>query len=270
MFEVLPVNDKNIFAFKASGKLTDEDYKQLIPVMEDLISESGAISLYVELDDFQGWDKEAAWDDMRFYFQHDRDFRRIAIVGENKLEHSGVVLANFFSRTEMRFFKKEKAAQAMLWLEEADKQQREKPLEPYKHIVLATDFSPYSERAAIRAGELAKQYGARLSVLNIVEDVAVYAEGYDPIQANIELDEELKSIAEVNIRSFAQRTGLGKEAVLEVQWGSPKWAISSWAQENEADLVILGTHGRHGFGRLLGSVSNSVMHQAHCDVLVVK
>ncbi|MEE9491992.1 MAG: universal stress protein [Gammaproteobacteria bacterium] len=57
---------------------------------------------------------------------------------------------------------------------------------------------------------------------------------------------------------------------MEVQWGMPKSGIVSWAREHNTDLIIMGSHGRHGLERLLGSVSSSVLHQSPCDVLVVR
>ncbi len=272
MFEIIPVNEENIFAFKASGKLTDEDYKTFLPELEALIRKHDKISLYVELEDFKGWKPGAVWDDLRFGIQHDKDFRRIAVVGDNAMEHLGVGLANFFTRTEMRFFEKSEADKAWEWLREKPEQEDSlRPVTPYRNILLATDFSVWSERAAHRARELCAQYDAKLHVLHIVEPMVFYYDDYDPILAGMPLNDETQIVqAEDSMKKFAERTQLGKDADLEVQWGTPKWSIVSWAREKDIDLIIVGSHGRHGLARLLGSVSSGVLNQAHCDVLVVK
>ena len=272
MFELLPVNDKGIFAFKASGKLSDADYRKFLPTLEELIRKSGRVSLYIELEDFQGWEPKAAWDDLRFGMQHDRDFRRIAIVGDKAWEHSAIALANFFTHSKMLFFSKAEAELAWDWLKETPHQQEPvTPVQPYRHILLATDFSEFSERAALRALELSQHYNARFEVLHVVEEMVFYAEEYDPVIADIPLQNEvLKEQAEVSMKKFAGRTGLPGDIRLEVQWGQPKWGIVSWSREQDIDLIVMGSHGRHGFKRLLGSVSSSVLHQAHCEVLVVK
>lgn len=272
MFEILPVNKKGVFAFKVSGKLSDADYKAFLPELEKQIREAGLVSLYIELEDFQGWEAKAAWDDLRFGWQHDKDFKRIAIVGDNTWEHAGAGLANFFTRTEIRFFSKTDAAKSWDWLEEIPLQKEAlKPLQPYRHILLATDFSAFSETAAHRALELSRQYGAQLEALHIVEEMVFYTDLYDPVIADIPLqDDTLKEQAEDSMQKFAERTGLPKEVKLEVQWGRPNWSIVSWAREKEVDLIVMGSHGRHGLERLLGSVSSSVLHQSPCDVLVVK
>ena len=272
MFELIPVNDKHVLAFKATGKLTDADYQAFLPELEKLIRETGCISLYIELEDFRGWEAKAAWDDLRFGLQHDKDFKRIAIVGDKAWEHTAIALANFFTRTEIHFFSKDEAKNAWDWLEEKPQQKIPiKSAKAYRKLLLATDFSQYSERAAHRAVEISRQYGAQLEVLHVVEEMVFYRQWDDPVIADIPLrDDSLKEQAEDSMSVFAERTGLGKDVVLNVQWGHPKWSIVSWAREKEVDLIVVGSHGRHGIERLLGSVSSSVLHQAPCDVLVVK
>jgi universal stress protein A len=57
------------------------------------------------------------------------------------------------------------------------------------------------------------------------------------------------------------------------QWlelGSPKLEIVRIAEENDVDLIVVGSHGRHGFALLLGSTANGVLHHATCDVLAVR
>ncbi len=270
MFEILPTSDKGIFAFRASGKLTDADYQQFLPGLEARIRESGCLSLYVELEDFRGWEPKAAWDDLRFGLQHDRDFRRIAIVGDNFWEHSAIALAGLFMHTEMRFFDKSESKAAWDWLQE--KTQRElQPVQAYRSILLATDLSPNSEPAALRARQLADQHGAMLEVLYVAEDMAFYTNASEPVDAGLVLDEEdLRVQAEAGMHRFVERTGLDKAVTQQIQWGNPRWAIVSWAREKQVDLIVVGSHGRHGLARLLGSVSNAVLHQAPCDVLVVR
>jgi universal stress protein A len=57
------------------------------------------------------------------------------------------------------------------------------------------------------------------------------------------------------------------------QWlemGSPKLEIIRVANENDVDLIVVGSHGRHGLALLLGSTANGVLHHATCDVLAVR
>lgn len=59
MFQAIPVREENIFAFKATGKLTDADYQQFLPELTSLINQYGPISLLVELEGFHGWEAKA-------------------------------------------------------------------------------------------------------------------------------------------------------------------------------------------------------------------
>ena len=55
-----------------------------------------------------------------------------------------------------------------------------------------------------------------------------------------------------------------------IEVGSPKSVIMNKAQELGADLIVVGSHGRHGIQLLLGSTANAVIHHANCDVLAVR
>jgi Universal stress protein UspA and related nucleotide-binding proteins len=70
-------------------------------------------------------------------------------------------------------------------------------------------------------------------------------------------------------------TKLGEKLVVTedrrwLEMGSPKTEIVRVANENKVDLIIVGSHGRHGLALLLGSTANGVLHHATCDVLAVR
>ncbi|PCJ87419.1 MAG: hypothetical protein COA54_05930 [Thiotrichaceae bacterium] len=272
VFEILPVNDKDILAFKATGKLTDADYKQFLPMLEEMIRNTGRVSLYIELQDFEGWEAKAAWDDLRFGLQHDDDFKRIVIIGDKSWQHAAIAFVNFFSHIEMRFFDNSESGAAWDWLREKPQaSELSKPLQSYKNILLPTDFSVYSDMAAKRALQIVEQTGANLFVLHAVEDFAYYNEAYDPVVVSIPLPNDFLMVqAQEHMQKFCERNNLGEGIEFDTQWGNPKWSIISLANERNSDLIVMGSHGRHGMERLLGSVSTSVLHKASCDVLIVK
>ncbi|HHJ34884.1 MAG TPA: universal stress protein, partial [Gammaproteobacteria bacterium] len=88
----------------------------------------------------------------------------------------------------------------------------------------------------------------------------------NPFQEN----DELFKLAQSRMKNFAKHVNFSDDVKLEVQWGHPKTTILAWAADNDTDLIIMGAHGHHGIERLLGSVSNSVAHQAPCDTLLVR
>ena len=67
---------------KLSGKLHDEDYRQFVPMIESILTAEGKVRLFVQFEEFQGWDMHAAWDDFKFGLKHYSDFERIAMVGD--------------------------------------------------------------------------------------------------------------------------------------------------------------------------------------------
>lgn len=270
MIERIPVEDKNIFAFKAKGKLTEADYQEFLPQLEELIRKHGRISLYVELEDFDGWEAGAAWEDFRFGMRHDRDFEKIAIVGDKGWEKPLVKLADLMTRTRIRFFHKDEQKKAWDWLEQEEVKPQAKPLQPYRKLMVATDFSAFSKRAGERAKELAERYGASLVFVHALEDPVIYTGEYDPLEIDPAVDENLEAMALENLNIFITDLGLPKDTPREVIWGSPKWALVSFAREKAVDAIVVGSHGHRGLDRLLGSVSSGILHKAECDVIVVK
>lgn len=148
----------------------------------------------------------------------------------------------------------------------------EGPAAAYRHILLATDFSAHSRRAAKRAHEMAGRYGAPLSLLHVVEDLTLYDEFYDPIIPNRdELLAQGMEQARTMLDDLSRELGTVEAGKIgcKVLQGAPKSAIVACARRHGVDLVIVGSHGKGGARRLLGSVAGAVSHGAICDVLTI-
>jgi universal stress protein A len=139
----------------------------------------------------------------------------------------------------------------------------------YTHILLAVDFSPSTEGSAQRAVELAHRYGARLSLIHVVEylPIALDAELMLPPMTGVE--EQLMENARKHLAELAASLG-EMEAPRYVELGSTKLEILRVAEMQGVDLIVVGSHGRHGLARMLGSTASAVLHGAHCDVLAVR
>ncbi len=138
----------------------------------------------------------------------------------------------------------------------------------YKNILLASDFSPEAERAERRAVEVANKYGAQLSLVHVVDYYpSMQLEGGLAMLPNIE--ERLNEKAKEDLDACVSRLDI-KLQDTHIGHGPPKGVIIDYANEIEADLIVLGSHGRHGFGLLLGSTATGVLHIAKCDVLAVR
>lgn len=136
-----------------------------------------------------------------------------------------------------------------------------------KKILLATDFSDQSDAALQMATALARDSGATLLIAHTVELAPVGADrGFGGYVA----EGEVAEIARVQLEALApsdSRVGYSHK-LLE---GAPAEAIVQYADEEGADLIVIGSHGRTGFTRLLlGSVAEAVVRHAKCPVLTVK
>ena len=278
MFQEIPVSEENIFAFKVTGKLTDADYQEFLPRLTTLIHKYGPLSILLELEDFKGWDLKAAWDDFKYGTEHENDFERIAIVSEKRWHGWVTRLGNLMTKAEVRYFSRDELQKAWDWLREGD-EVLEEPSEPpeveivpYKHILVGIDFSRYSDAALKRALELAKLYDAKLSLINAVEHIVFPAGDTDGVIAPydyIQDDQLLFESSEKRLDTLAKSVDYDK-LQHKVLWGTPKSALLSFAEAQNADLIVVGSHGLHGLARLMGSTSSALVHNARTDVTVVR
>lgn len=140
----------------------------------------------------------------------------------------------------------------------------------YQHILMAVDLSSGSQQVALKAQELAAMNQAKLSILHVTELMPVININYDdPLPLNDDLNQLLVSNAEKSLANFISESKLNMQQVF-LEQGDPRSEIIRIAEENQVDLIVIGSHGRHGLALLLGSTANSVLHHAKCDVLAVR
>lgn len=139
----------------------------------------------------------------------------------------------------------------------------------YRHILCAVDLSDENITVASRAAELANFYHAQLSLLHVVEYIPVDLANELVLPQQQDIEQQLVLQATAHLASLARQIRLERLHQAVVQ-GSTKSEIIEYAQTQQADLIVLGRHGRHGISRLLGSVANAVLHHAPCDVLAVR
>ncbi len=141
----------------------------------------------------------------------------------------------------------------------------------YKNVLVALDFSPITEKVIRRAKQIAEQFQARLSLVHVVEYIPpVEPVGDMVLGIDWGIDErELMELSKERFATLAEKYGLAK-LDRDVLSGNARTEIAMHAAEMGCDLIIIGSHGRHGFSRLLGSTADAVLHHAHCDVLAVR
>lgn len=142
----------------------------------------------------------------------------------------------------------------------------------FQSIVVAVDQTDEADEVLTKAAALADA-ATVLSVVTVLRPVAsLYTgsmglPGLPPQLAG--MDDELQSSALAGLERLLEKHGL-TGAERHVRLGKPSIEIRRLAEEKDADLIVIGTHGRSGLGLMLGSTANAVLHGVGCDVYVVK
>jgi len=153
-------------------------------------------------------------------------------------------------------------------------------MESFKTILVAIDFSENSDHAFNLAVTIATAFNSRLVVLHVIDNLTFYEGGLymsypsiypyssiDTVQLGKELEEGAKAMmtkfCETRLEDFPCYAS-------SIETGTPFSEIIRTADETAAAMIVLGTHGRSGFGRLVfGSTAERVVRGAHCPVLTV-
>lgn len=142
----------------------------------------------------------------------------------------------------------------------------------YRRILVPTDFSPQSEEAWRTARRLARAVGAEVVLLHVFVEMSLFSEGAWSGRRVREVYESTRAWVDETLERWASQAQAEELAVrTRVRTGVPYREILAAAAEEQADLIVLGTHGRGGLDRaLLGSVTDRVIRLAPCPVLAVR
>lgn len=139
----------------------------------------------------------------------------------------------------------------------------------YKNILVAIDLSEESRKVLLQAKEIAaRNQHAKLSVVHTLEPLG-FAYGGDIPMDLTSIQDQLDAHARLRLQELLEGIDIPKENQY-ILVGMPDTETHRLANEKEIDLIVVGSHGRHGFQLLLGSVSSGVLHGAPCDVLAVR
>ena len=138
----------------------------------------------------------------------------------------------------------------------------------YKHILLGVDFSQESRQVIDRAVQLREAFGCNLSVIHVIEPLS-FAYGGDIPMDFSGIQEEIHKQAQAQLSELCNPLNV-LEASRHLVVGRPESEIHHIAEEIGADLIVVGSHGRHGLALLMGSTANGVLHGSKCDVLAVR
>lgn len=135
----------------------------------------------------------------------------------------------------------------------------------YKNILYAADLTEESFNMAKKAKKLAEQNKAQLNVIHAIESLPAFVYGYVSIG---DIEEEIKKEANERLNKLAEQVNIPIKHRHLVQ-DSAKVAILRVAEEINADLIVVGSHARHGLFAL-GSTASAIAHRASSDVWVIR
>ena len=118
MIEIMPESNGSVLAVKATGILTDADYKHsFVPKIKEIVSQSSSIRVLLYMtEDCSGWQLHAAWDDSLFGFPHRGDFEKVAVVSGPKWVVWAANIRAHLLRGEVKTFAEEQLQEALSWV----------------------------------------------------------------------------------------------------------------------------------------------------------
>ncbi len=142
----------------------------------------------------------------------------------------------------------------------------------YKNILIAVDFSDATALVVARAAALATENSASLTLLHVVEYMPPLDFAGDPLSLSVidVNDPMLQESAKQSLQTFVDDNLSGIDVKQVITVGLAKYEILRELEENNHDLLVIGSHGRHGLSRLLGSTAAAVLNDSPCDVLAVR
>lgn len=134
----------------------------------------------------------------------------------------------------------------------------------YNHILYATDLSEETNEIAEKAGKFSQLFDAKLTLIHAIEPIPAY--GYPGIT---DIESPLIEQAKTDLEALGKKLNVSTEDQ-RVEFGSVKHQVLRTAKECDVDLILVGSHGRHGLSALLGSSASAIVQGADCDVFVIR
>lgn len=136
----------------------------------------------------------------------------------------------------------------------------------YNHILYATDLTEDTDFLVQKVRQIRGYTGAKLSIVHVVEPLPGYSYAYLGVE---DIEGQLIEEARQAMEKLGGQLNVDK-ADLHIEVGPTKTKILKIVDDIKADLIVCGSHGRHGLSLLLGSTANAILHGANCDVLTVR
>jgi len=141
-------------------------------------------------------------------------------------------------------------------------------MSPYKQVLIAIDISDEAKQIISKGQALAKCFQSKISIIHVVEPI-VMENSYDMLNTlPLDIEDSLIKRAEEFITKI--KSDFSLDAASLIKTGSVKTEIFEHVKAENIDLIVVGSHGRHGLGLLLGSTASALIHGSPCDIHVVR
>lgn len=138
----------------------------------------------------------------------------------------------------------------------------------YQTILLAIDLTDEADFVAQKAISLAGTGKADIHIIHVIEPISFAYGGDIPMDFST-IQDDIQRQAEQQLSELANRYKIPADHQ-HIAMGRPETEIHQLSEKISADIIVIGSHGRHGLALLLGSTANGVLHGAKCDVLAVR
>jgi universal stress protein A len=138
----------------------------------------------------------------------------------------------------------------------------------YRKVLILLDLSEGSEKVFLAGRDMAAQSNAAIVALHVVEYVPVEPMG-ESIMPTVQIETNLTDRSRQVLADLVQRLGTPTTNA-RVEIGNTKAEILRVAEEERADLIVLGSRERHGVAILVNFIEDTVLHAAHCDILAIR
>lgn len=137
----------------------------------------------------------------------------------------------------------------------------------YKRVLVSVDLSEEAHGLLEKAVEISKQYGATLDVVHVMDWPLT---GFDPVVGYSSInDESLLEEMAAAVKRIADKHAIA-ETNTHTLLGQPSTTVANLVTQLQADLLVVGSHGKRGWRALLGSTASAILQVVQCDCLVVR
>lgn len=117
MLQIIDIKQDNVIATIATGKLEQQDLEKVHPIIHSILGKNLKVRWYFEMNDFQGWHIEGLWKDFSKDVDHEKEYEKIALVGEKKWQKWATQFMKPFCNAEIKYFGPDQKQEAKIWIE---------------------------------------------------------------------------------------------------------------------------------------------------------